>query len=34
MGFWTIVLAVVVGEVLYHVPFNILAAIGEHYNKK
>jgi hypothetical protein len=34
MGFWTIVLAVVVGQVLYHVPVNILAAIAQHYNEK
>lgn len=34
MGFWTIVLAVVVGQVLYRVPINILAAIAENYNEK
>lgn len=34
MGFWTIVLAVVVGQALYRIPVNILAAIAQHYNEK
>lgn len=34
MGFWTIVLAVVVGQLLYHVLVNILTAIAQRYNEK